>query len=317
MRYEILDILKERNDYVSGEEIGSIIGISRAGVWKNIKALKNMGYDIVSVTNRGYRLNNIEDVLCKKDIDYDKIEYRNEMESTNEEAKKLASKGCDDGLLVICNNQTKGKGRLGRSWQAEKNKGIYMSMVLYPPILPMDIPEITLVTGIAVMRGVKSATGLETKIKWPNDIIVGGKKLAGILCEMSAEMEKVNYVVIGIGINANNEKFSDEISEKATSVYIETGKKFRRCDIINSFLKEFKKCYNEFIKNGFAPFVNEYNDNCANIGREVKTVGGRTEYRGKAKGVNEKGELIIECENGDAAVMAGEVSLRLENGNYI
>lgn len=317
MRYEIIDILKERNDYVSGEEIGNILGISRAAVWKNIKALKNMGYDITSVTNRGYRLIDGADVLVENDIDYDKIIYKPEMKSTNEEGKRQALQKCEDGLLIICDNQTKGKGRLGRSWQGEKYAGIYMSMVLYPHMLPVDVPKITLITGIAVMRAVNSVTGLKTKIKWPNDIIVNGKKLSGILCEMSAEMERVNYVVIGIGINVNSEEFAGELKEKATSVYIETGKKFKRCDIINCFLREFKECYSEFAKNGFGPFVNEYNKNCANTGMEVKTVGGKTQYRGRAKGVNEKGELIIEGDKGEIAVMAGEVSLRLENGRYI
>lgn len=317
MRKEIIEILKDKNDYISGEEIGNILGISRAAVWKNIEALRKKGYIIESVSNKGYRLVDSTDVLSEKDIAYDKVLYKPEIDSTNEEGKRQAAKGGEDGLLIICDDQTAGKGRLGRSWQAEKNRGIYMSMVLYPDIMPGEIPQITLVTGIAVMRAINNVTGLKTQIKWPNDIIINGKKLAGILAEMSAEMEKVNYVVIGIGINVNMESFEGELKEKATSLYIETGKRFKRSLIINEFVKEFEICYNEFCKNGFTSFVKEYNENCANAGKAVKTVGGRTNIEGISKGVNEKGEILIETDKGLTAVMAGEVSIRSSNGKYI
>lgn len=317
MREEIIEILRDRNDYVSGEEIGNRLGISRAAVWKNIKALKEKGYVIESVSNKGYKISDSTDVLNESDIDYDKILYKAEIGSTNEEGKRQAAMGCENGLLILCDNQTAGKGRLGRSWIGEKNAGIYMSIVIYPDIMPTDIPQITLVTGIAVMRALNAVTELNMKIKWPNDIIVNGKKLVGILSEMSAEMEKVNYVVIGVGINVNMKNFEGELKEKATSIYIETGKKFKRSDIINRFVKEFKICYNKFCENGFAPFVNEYNENCANLGKEVKTVGGRISAEGIAKGVNEKGELLIETDRGLSAIMAGEVSIRLSNGKYI
>lgn len=317
MRKEIIEILKNKKNYISGEEIGSLLGISRAAVWKNIEALRNKGYIIESVSNKGYRLIDSTDVLNDGDINYDKVLYKSELDSTNDEGKRQAAKGCKNGLLIICDNQTAGKGRLGRSWQAEKNTGIYMSMVIYPDIMPGEIPQITLATGIAVMRAINNVTGLKTQIKWPNDIIINGKKLAGILAEMSAEMEKVNYVVIGIGINVNIESFEGELKEKATSLYIETGKRCKRSLIINEFVKEFEICYNEFCKNGFAPFVKEYNENCANVGKLVKTIGSRTSIEGISKGVNEKGEILIETENGITAVMAGEVSIRLSNGKYI
>ncbi len=317
MRKEIIEILKDKDDYISGEEIGNILGISRAAVWKNIEALRKKGYIIESVSNKGYRLIDSTDVLSEKDIDYDKVLYKAELDSTNEEGKRQAAIKCEDGLLIICDDQTAGKGRLGRSWQAEKNAGIYMSMVIYPDIMPVEIPQITLVTGIAVMRSVNRVTGLKTRIKWPNDIIINGKKLVGILAEMSAEMEKVNYVVIGIGINVNMKSFEGELKEKATSIYIETGKRFKRSLIINEFVKEFKICYNEFCKNGFASFVDEYNENCANVGKNVKTAGGRMNIEGISRGVNEKGEILIETDKGTAAVMAGEVSIRLSDGKYI
>ncbi len=317
MKYKILKILSESSDYVSGEEIGSIFGISRAAVWKNISALKSKGYNIESVSNRGYRLIDNIDVLSKDDIKYDNVFYKEEIGSTNDEGKRQAANGCKDKLLVICDNQTAGKGRLGRSWVGEKNAGIYMSFVLMPDILPYKTPQLTLITGVAAMKAINNVTGLKTKIKWPNDIIINGKKLAGILAEMNAEMEKVNYIVVGIGINVNVKSFNDELKDKATSIYIETGKKFKRSDIINEFINQFIKYYNEFCQKGFSVFKNEYNENCANVGMSVKTLGGKEQITGIAKGVNSDGELVIENENGVFNILGGEVSLRLSDDRYI
>lgn len=317
MKNKILDLLMDKDGYLSGEEIGNILGISRTAVWKNITKLKEKGYKIESVSNRGYKLVDNSDVLNASEINYDKLIYLEEVDSTNEECKRQADKGCESGLFVVCDRQTAGKGRLGRSWVADKNVGLYMSMVLRPEIMPVEAPQITLIAGIVVRRIINRITGLKASIKWPNDIIVNGKKLVGILTEMSAEMEKVNYIVLGIGINVNMESFEGELKDKATSLYMETGKRFKRSDIINEFLKEFEPSYEIFCKKGFAPFVEEYNSNCANINRSVKTVGGRSEIFGIAKGVNDKGELMILSEDKLVPVFAGEVSLRLDDERYI
>lgn len=317
MKNKILNILREKNEYISGEEIGSLLGISRAAVWKNIVKLKEKGYNIQSVSNRGYMLIDNVDILEDSDVNYDKLVHLAEVDSTNEECKRLANKDCPSGVLVVSDKQTAGKGRLGRSWSAGEMTGLYMSMVLRPDIMPVETPQITLVTGIAVRRIIENITGIKAEIKWPNDIIINGRKLVGILTEMSAEMEKVNYIVVGIGINVNRESFEEELAHKATSLYIETGEKYKRSQIINEFLKEFIPCYNLFCNEGFKPFVKEYNDNCANINKAVKTVGGKNEIEGIAKGVNEKGELII-ISNGEAVtVFSGEVSLRTQNNGYV
>lgn len=317
MKEKILRVLIEKNNYVSGEEIGNILGISRAAVWKNITKLKEMGYKIESISNKGYRFIDNIDVLCENEIEYDKLLFLDEVDSTNNEGKRQANNGCKSRLLIICNNQTAGKGRLGRSWQAEKNAGIYMSMVLRPEIIPQEASQITLVTGIAVMKAINNVTGLNTKIKWPNDIILNGKKIVGILTEMNAEMEKINYVVVGIGINVNNSEFNNDIQDKATSLYIESKRKYKRSDIINEFIKTFDAYYDKFCNEGFEVLVKEYNKNCANVGKAVKTVGGKMEVKGIAKGVNNKGELLIENENQIFNVLSGEVSLRLDNDKYI
>lgn len=317
MNYKILELLKKSNEYISGEEIGEKLGISRTAVWKNITKLKEMGYIIESVSNRGYRLDPFSDVLNEYEISYDNLLYMEETDSTNEECKRQAVKGCKSGLLCVCNAQSAGKGRLGRRWQAEKNAGVYMSMLFRPDIMPYETPQLTLVAGIAVKRVLNKISGVKAEIKWPNDVIINGRKITGILTEMSAEMEKVNYIVTGIGINVNNSDFPDEIRDKATSLYIETGRKFKRSDIIVSLAEEFTDCYNKFINEGFSAFIKEYNESCANVGREVKTVGGKEEITGIAKGVNSKGELVIQSGDKEETVLSGEVSLRLSDNRYI
>lgn len=317
MKFKILDLLKNRNDYVSGEEIGAFLGVSRTAIWKNITKLKDMGYNIESVSNKGYRLVDDRDVVNEYEINYDNVIFNTEIDSTNEECKRQADNGCKSGLLVTCDNQTAGKGRLGRSWTGDSNKGLYMSMVLRPDIMPTEASQITLVAGIVLRRIIERFTNCTVQIKWPNDIIINGKKVAGILTEMSAEMEKVNYIVLGIGINVNTESYYGELKDKATSMFIETGSKFKRKDVINEFIQEFLPGYGIFCHRGFDAFVEEYNKNCANVGKEVKTINVKNEIQGIAKGVNSKGELVIKTNSGLARVFAGEVSLRLSNNKYI
>lgn len=317
MKNKILDLLENSNEYISGEEIGCLLGISRAAVWKNISRLKEKGYKIESVSGKGYRLVDNADVFDIEAINYNKLLYIEEVDSTNEECRRQAAKGCESGLLVVCDKQTAGKGRLGRKWEAIKNECLCMSIILRPDIMPYETPQITLIAGIAVRRIINRLTYLDVQIKWPNDIIYKGRKLTGILTEMSAEMEKVNYIICGIGINVNTEGFEGELKEKATSIYIETGRRFKRNNIVNEFINEFLPAYELFCREGFAPFVNEYNEYCANVGMEVKTVGGRSEIHGIAKGVNHRGELIINTEEGEVPVFSGEVSLRLKDSRYI
>lgn len=317
MKFKILDLLRNRNGYVSGEEIGAFLGVSRTAIWKNIIKLKDIGYNIESVSNKGYRLVDDRDIVNEYEINYDNVIFNAEIDSTNNECKRQADKGCKSGLLVTCDNQTAGKGRLGRSWTGDSNKGLYMSMVLRPEIMPSEASQITLVAGIVLRRVIERFTNCTVKIKWPNDIIINGKKVAGILTEMSAEMEKVNYIVLGIGINVNTESYDGELKDKATSMFIETGIKFKRKDVINEFIQEFLPSYGIFCQSGFNVFVDEYNKNCANVGKEVKTINVKNETQGIAKGVNSKGELVVKTNSGLATVFAGEVSLRLSNNKYI
>lgn len=316
MKYKILNLLKERKDFVSGREIGEQFNVSRTAVWKNIAKLKEEGYNIISVSNRGYKLENNVDILNENEIKYRPLLFLDETTSTNEIAKNYANDGCEDGFLVVTDNQTAGRGRLGRVWQCEKSAALCMSVVLKPDIMPYEAPQITLVAGIACAKAINKITGLDGRIKWPNDIIINGRKVTGILTEMSAEIERVKYVVVGIGVNINNEHFDDEIKDKATSVFIETGIRHKRSVFADEITNELISLYKIYCEKGLSALVDEYNSLCINVGRYVKTVG-REEIEGKALGINEKGEILIETEHGIKAVLSGEVSLRLQDNRYI
>lgn len=311
-----MEILKREPVYVSGESISKELNISRTAVWKHINKLKKEGYNISSFTNKGYRLINGDDMLTPEAIGYDKCVYFDEVISTNDEAKRLAENGCDSGTMVTCCLQNGGRGRLGRQWKAD-NKSVCTSIVLRPDITPVYAPMITLIAGLATAKAINEVCNINAGIKWPNDVVAEGRKLVGILTEMSAEMEKIKYVVVGIGINVNNEVFADEIKDKASSLYILTGKKQSRRDIAAALIKQLMELYNLYIDKGFAAISDEYNRLCLNRGKYVKTVGS-LEISGLCKGVDDEGRLIIETADGKIEkVFTGEVSLRLSDNSYI
>lgn len=312
MRNKILNILKNTESYVSGEEMSHTLNISRAAVWKHIKRLKDDGYDILSVTNKGYKLKSIPDILSSDTIASGlnteftarNIKCMSVIDSTNEEAKRCAA--MPDGSLFIAEVQSAGKGRLGRSWESPNGAGIWMSLLLKPDIPPRDISQITLIAGMAVCRVLGNGAG----IKWPNDIVIGSRKACGILTEMSAEIDRVNYVVCGIGINVNTAEFPAELQDKATSLFIETGKTYNRSELVFAIMNEFEPLYKLFKKEGFSPLLEEYRNSCITIGREIRVIYRREALIGKAVDIAEDGGLIIETENGRVNVTSGDVSVR-------
>ena len=241
-----------------------------------------------------------------------KIVYYEETDSTNIRARKLAEVGAPDGTLVVTDFQNAGRGRRGRMWVSPSGTGIFMSLILRPDILPSSASMLTLVAALAVYDGIKETTGLETVIKWPNDIVAEGKKLCGILTEMSAELEGIHYVVTGIGINANMTEFPEEVGEAATSLRILTGGPVRRSRLIAAVMKAYEGYYEKFKSCGsLAGLMDVYNERMANLGREVKVLDPAGAYTGKALGIDEKGELIVEKADGKVVrVVSGEVSVR-------
>ena len=221
VKTEILKAIKEEAGFVSGQELCDRFGVSRTAVWKAIGQLKEEGFQIEAVRNKGYRLLSSDDVITEAELMSSmeggfikKIVYYEETDSTNIRARKLAEEGAPDGTLVVTDFQNAGRGRRGRMWVSPSGTGIFMSLILRPDILPSSASMLTLVAALAVYDGIKATTGLETVIKWPNDIVAEGKKLCGILTEMSAELEGIHYVVTGIGINANMTEFPEEVGRQ-------------------------------------------------------------------------------------------------------
>lgn len=312
MRKKILALLKNTDGYISGEKIRVELGISRAAVWKHINKLKSEGYGIKSVTNKGYSLLSEPDIINADAIQQElstefigrNIFYYDETDTTNERAK--ANSAAPDGSVFIAEIQTAGKGTRGRGWVSSRGDGIYHSILLKPDILPFEAAQITLVAGLAVCRSL----GHGAQIKWPNDIVINGKKLCGILTEMSSEKNMINSIVCGIGVNVNTESFPEEISHRATSMYIESGQKFERNALIAKILNEFERCYKKFLDGGLETLLDDYRENCVTIGRAVNVISKKENIAGTAVGLDTDGSLLVETDSGTVRVSSGEVSVR-------
>ena len=319
MQKKILDILLNANDFISGQEISENLGVSRQAVWKSINALKEKGYEIQSVTNRGYRLVSSPDYLNEsslKSLLHNRIIGKNlivldSVDSTNDYLKKLGNEGCENGTVVIAREQTKGKGRLGRTWQTKKDDGIAFSVLLRPNVAPSEVSAITPLAGLAVCKAIREYTKLDCVIKWPNDIIIGRKKLVGILTEMSAEFDAVEYVITGIGINVDHTSFPEEIAFKATSLLLETGRHIDKNEFLACVVEHLE---NEFVKNNLEltpTALSEYTDLCATVGRSVTFQRGTRRISGMAVGVSEHGELKVMMSDGTISLVnSGEVTVQ-------
>lgn len=313
-------MLKEHDAYISGQQLCEQFHVSRTAVWKVIEQLKKEGYQIEAVRNKGYRLIESPDVMSRAEIESlmntawagKKVVYYDETDSTNNQAKAYGEKGAEHGTLFVADMQAAGKGRRGRAWVSPAGSSIYMTILLHPEVLPTKAPQLTLVMAMAVAEGIRSVTGLETMIKWPNDIIIHGKKICGILTEMSTEIDYINYVVIGVGINVNQETFPEEIRETATSLKIEKGSSVRRSELIASVMKSFEQFYEIFMETEDLSGLREaYNAILVNRGRRVRILEPGQEYEADALGINRTGELVVRTEDGQKKeIYAGEVSVR-------
>lgn len=320
MKTKILQKLKETEGYISGQELCDALGISRTAVWKYMNKLKEEGYQIEAVPNKGYHLLYVPDVFTESEIKSrlstewagKEIVCYEMVDSTNNVAKTAAEQGGLHGTLFLAEQQSSGKGRRGRSWVSPPGTGIWMTILLRPQLEPSQASMLTLVAALSISRAIEKETGLRAQIKWPNDVVVNGKKVCGILTEMSAEMEWIHYVVIGIGTNANLEKFPKELQEKATSLRIEGGKVVERVPIVCAFLSYFEMDYENFIKEqNLSRLLEDYNNRLVNCGREVRILDPKGEYTGTAKGIDLSGALIVEKEKGEIVqITSGEVSVR-------
>lgn len=320
MKTEILKMLRETEGYVSGQELCNKFGVSRTAIWKVINQLKEQGYVIDSVQNKGYHITEAPDVMTEEELQScrktkwagQEIAYFDEIDSTNIKAKELAEQGYPNGTLVVADQQVSGRGRRGRSWESPSGIGIFMTLMLKPEINPNNASMLTLVAALAVAKAIKEVTGLDAQIKWPNDIVINGKKICGILTEMSAQFDYINHIVIGIGINVHNEVFSDEIAHMASSLLLESqGKKFRRAEIIEKILEYFEEYYEIYLETeDLTALTGEYNKILVNMNKPVRVLDPKDEFEGKAMGITAKGELIVDTWESRKLVSSGEVSVR-------
>lgn len=334
IKEEILKVLRESEDYVSGQELCEKFGVSRTAVWKAVTKLKEEGYEIDSISNRGYLLKTLADVVTEAEIGSrlkTKVMGKHcvcfgDVDSTNIQAKKLAEEGAPHGTLVCAESQSEGRGRRGKTWISPRGNAVYMSLLLRPRIRPEHASVLTLVMGMAVARACnellrraeEEAAGNSSEqarpqvgVKWPNDLVLDGRKTAGMLTEMSAEIDCIHYVIIGVGINVNEKDFPEELPQ-ATSLRQEAGKRLMRAELIALCMEYFEKYYCEFEKTeDLRTLKDDYEELLVNKGRQVRVLEPGNEHVGTALGINEQGELLVELADGRTEkVYAGEVSVR-------
>lgn len=317
---KILNLLRNSEGYISGQKLCEELCVSRTAVWKVIEQLKQEGYEIEAVRNKGYLLKEIPDILSKAEIEScistkwagREVYYTPQIDSTNVKAKALGDEGALQGTLVVADEQIKGRGRRGREWSSPAGSSIYMTLLLKPDCAPDRAPGLTLVMALAVAESLEEITGQQVGIKWPNDIVVNGRKVCGILTEMSLEADYIQYVVIGTGINVNTEEFPEELQSMATSLFIETGKTYQRSKIIASVMKHFEENVDKYFKTqDMTELKEKYEKFLLNKNKEVRVLQPGNEYLAKALGINEKGELLVQKTDGTMEeIYAGEVSVR-------
>ncbi|MBL7068842.1 MAG: biotin--[acetyl-CoA-carboxylase] ligase [Candidatus Omnitrophica bacterium] len=316
MEEEILKVLKEsQNGYVSGEEFSKRLGVTRASIWKHMESLRNIGYDIEAQPHLGYRLVGVPDKLLAHEIMWNletkiiakKIYSYETIDSTNDRAYKLAEEGAEEGTVVVAERQSKGKGRMGRRWSSPKG-GVYLSLILRPKLMPTEISKLTLVAAVSVAQTIRSATGLQPLIKWPNDILIGRNKLCGILTELKAEQDLTAFVILGIGINVNTR--ISLLPKNATSISKELGRDYSKIDLTKLLLKNIESHYILFKENKFKAVIDEWRNLSAILGRRVKITDKLRTIEGQAIDIDEGGALVVRLDNGfNERILAGDVIL--------
>jgi BirA family biotin operon repressor/biotin-[acetyl-CoA-carboxylase] ligase len=314
----VLQVLRGATDAVSGEYLAAQLGLSRTAVWKRVHRLKAQGYVIEGSPRRGYRLLSVPDKLLpeevlqglKTGIFTGPVHYSETLDSTNDLAKALAAQGAPEGTVVVTETQTSGRGRLGREWDSPPAVGLYVSLVLRPMLPPMELPQITLTTAVAVVRAVRRVAGLAPGIKWPNDLLINGKKLGGILTEMETESDRIRHVVVGLGLNVNNPAFPPELASTATSLALAAGgRRFSRVNLLQAWLEEFEALYERFLNQGFAEILEEWKGFTETLGKMVTVRQGPREISGQALDVAPDGALLLRIANGEIVrVTSGEIT---------
>ncbi len=316
----LLKALKKACGFQKPEDLVVKIHLSKSQIQKAIKEIKSFGYEIESKKEKGIRLVGITDRLFPFEITENlktkllgkNIYYYGKVGSTNDLGKRLAQTEAEEGTLILTEEQTKGKGRMGRSWHSPPFLGIWMSLILRPHILPSKAPGLSLCAGLALALSIKKLTGLDAKIKWPNDCLINKKKIGGILLELEAELDRINFVILGLGINVNQTQkdFPRHLRKNATSLRIELKRNVKRVLLLRLFLESFEKIYLSFEKHGLSFFKKRIKELSSVLGKNVELSLGRKKIKGKALDIDDDGSLLIESKGKKFKVNAGEVTLR-------
>jgi len=318
---KILSYLKNANaHFASSREISEALTVTRQVVYDSIAYLRGCGYNIEASRNQGYRLISSPDSILPVEIAAGlkckrlagRIFAYEKIDSTNLTAHDFAKNGFPEGTLIIADTQKKGRGRMGRKWHSPSGKGLYFSLILRPDLPPGRIAGLSLITGLALTRAINNIAGIQTMMKWPNDILYEKKKLAGILVELAAELDRVEYLIVGIGVNINFNKkdFPLSLQHKSTSLKIITKKKIPRVTLLQNVLVQLESLYNNFCRHGFKYIGSELIQNSAVIGKRVTLSAGKKKVDGKAVGFDDSGGLIVKSKSGLRSYAAGEVKLR-------
>lgn len=310
----VLQLLRNSSEFISGEEISRRLGITRAAIWKNMEALRRTGYTIEALPRVGYRLISIPDKLLpweiKVGLDTDvighNIIYEEDLGSTMDEAVRLANDNAAEGTVIFAEHQTKGRGRMGKHWVSPAGTGLYLSLIIRPRIMLKDAAKLTLLTGVAVCEAVNGFTQAGAGIKWPNDILIGGKKLAGILTEMNAELDCIRFVVIGIGMNVNTPL--SRLPKEAISLKAAIGKHCDRISFAREILRSFESWYKTLQQVGFDPVLDRWRELSCTLNKQITFRERDKEWSGKAIDIDNDGSLLVRLPDGKIVKRnAGEI----------
>ncbi|WP_243296799.1 biotin--[acetyl-CoA-carboxylase] ligase [Bacillus litorisediminis] len=305
----LLSLFNEtQGGFLSGQQIADQLGCSRTAVWKHIESLREDGYEIEAIRNKGYRIverpNGVKEYDITTGLDTTKLGqnyfYYDTVASTQKIAHELAQKGEPEGTLVLADQQQSGRGRMDRPWFSPKGTGIWMSLILRPRLLPAQTPQLTLLTAVAVAQAIEEVTGITPSIKWPNDLLIDGKKCTGILTELQAESDQVRYLIIGIGINVNQvkEDFPEELRTLATSLKMIKGQEISRAKLVQEILKRLERLYDIYLMQGFKPIKLLWESYADTLGKIIKAKTMHGTIQGKAIGLSDEGVLMVEEING-------------------
>ncbi len=318
---QILDRLHASDGFLSGGELCREFGMTRSAVWKHVSQLREMGYTIKAVSGRGYRLAESPGIPVAAEVSPRlsterfgrSLVFHGSTDSTNRQAKALARQGAGEGCVVVADLQTGGRGRMRREWVSPAGVNLYFSVVLRPSVSPVLLPQIPLLAAAAVHQALKAAAdGLDASIKWPNDIMAGGRKLCGILCEMDSEPDLAHFVVTGIGVNVNLRDIPEDIQDIATSLALETGREFSRAALLASILNRFEPLYDEWLRTGdLEPLLPYLEEHSWLNGREITVEGYNGSLGGTVTGLGRTGELLLRDGDGKVhTVSSGEATIR-------